>query len=79
MHADELNIAMTEKYGKPVYHYHLHIMALPVVDKEVRWSKRCKDPALVGTVKEVIHLSFPQIRPHPSSGMRSLPAISRIS
>ena len=55
MHADELNIAMTEKYGKPVYHYHLHIMALPVVDKEVRWSKRCKDPALVGTVKEVIH------------------------
>lgn len=35
MHADELNIAMTEKYGKPVYHYHLHIMALPVVDKEV--------------------------------------------
>ena len=37
------------------YHYHLHIMALPVVDKEVRWSKRCKDPALVGMVKEVIH------------------------
>ena len=55
MHADELNIAMTEKYGRPVYHYHLHIMALPVVDKEVRWTKRCKDPALVGTVKEVIH------------------------
>ena len=55
MHADELNIAMTEKYGKPIYHYHLHIMALPVVDKEVRWSKRCKDQALVGTVKEVIH------------------------
>ncbi len=55
MHADELNIAMTEKYGKSVYHYHLHIMALPVVEKEVRWSKRCKDPALVGTVKEVIH------------------------
>ena len=55
MHADELNIAMTEKYGKPIYHYHLHIMALPVVDKEVRWTKRCKDPALVGTVKEVIH------------------------
>ena len=55
MHADELNIAMTEKYGKPIYHYHLHIMARPVVDKEVRWSKRCKDPALVGMVKEVIH------------------------
>ena len=55
MHADELNVAMTEKYGRPIYHYHLHIMALPVVDKEVRWSKRCKNPELVGTVKEVIH------------------------
>lgn len=55
MHADELNVAMTEKYGKPVYHYHLHIMALPVVDKEVKWTKRCKNPKLVGTVKEVIH------------------------
>ena len=55
MHADELNVAMTEKYGRPIYHYHLHVMALPVVDKEVRWTKRCKDPALVGTVKEVIH------------------------
>lgn len=55
MHADELNVAMTEKYSRPIYHYHLHIMALPVVDKEVRWSKRCKDPELVGKVKEVIH------------------------
>lgn len=55
MHADELNTAMTEKYGRPIYHYHLHVMALPVVDKEVRWSKRCKDPELIGTVKEVIH------------------------
>lgn len=55
MHADELNVAMTEKYSRPIYHYHLHIMALPVVDKEVRWTKRCKDPELVGKVKEVIH------------------------
>lgn len=55
MHADELNTAMTDKYGRPIYHYHLHIMALPVVDKEVRWTKRCKDPELVGKVKEVIH------------------------
>lgn len=55
MHADELNTAVTEKCGRPIYHYHLHVMALPVVEKEVRWTKRCKDPALVGTVKEVIH------------------------
>ena len=55
MHADELNAALTEQLGRPVYHYHMHIVALPVVEKEIRWSKRCKDPALVGTVKEVIH------------------------
>ena len=55
MHADELNSALTEQYGHPVYHYHMHVVALPVVEKEIRWSKRCKDPALVGTVKEVIH------------------------
>ncbi len=55
MHADEINLALTEKYGHPVYHYHIHIVALPVVEKQVLWTKRCKDPALVGTVKEVIH------------------------
>ena len=55
MHADELNTALTEQLGHPVYHYHMHVVALPVVDKEVLWTKRCKDPALVGTVKEVIH------------------------
>lgn len=55
MHADELNTALTEQLGYPVYHYHMHVVTLPVVDKEVRFSKRCKDPALVGTVKEVVH------------------------
>ena len=55
MHADELNSALTEKLGYPVYHYHLHVVALPVVEKEVRFSKRCKDPELVGKVKEIIH------------------------
>ncbi len=55
MHADELNIALTEQRGYPVYHYHIHVIALPVVEKEIRWSKRCKEPALVGTVKEVVH------------------------
>ena len=55
MHADELNSALTEKLGYPVYHYHLHVVALPVVEKEVRYSKRCKDPELVGKVKEIIH------------------------
>ena len=55
MHADELNVTLTEKYGKPIYHYHLHVIALPVVKKEVKYSKRCKDKELVGKVKEVIN------------------------
>ena len=55
MHADEINQAATEECGHPVYHYHLHVIAMPVVKKEVRWTKRCKDPELVGTVKEVIN------------------------
>ena len=54
MHADELNTAVSEQLGYPVYHYHLHVVALPVVDKEICYSKRCKDPELAGKVKEVI-------------------------
>jgi hypothetical protein len=55
MHADERNKALSEKLGRDVYHYHLHVIFIPVVQKEVKWTTRCKDPALVGTVKEVIN------------------------
>ena len=55
MHADELNTALTEEYGKPIYHYHLHVVALPVVKKEVKWTKKCKNKSLIGTTKEVIN------------------------
>ena len=55
MHADELNTVLTEEYGKPIYHYHLHVVALPVVRKEVKWTKKCKDKSLIGTTKEIIN------------------------
>lgn len=55
MHADELNTALSEKYGKPIYHYHLHVIAIPVVEKEIKWSKRCKDKSLIGTTKKIIN------------------------
>ncbi|MEF2877528.1 MAG: plasmid recombination protein [Blautia sp.] len=55
MHADEVNLFISDVYSYPVYHYHLHIMTLSVVDKEIKWSKHCKNPELVGTVKEVIY------------------------
>lgn len=54
MHADEINLSLSDKYGHSVYHYHMHVMALPVVEKKVLWSKRCKDKALIGTVKEIV-------------------------
>ena len=54
MHADERNRAMSDALGQDVYHYHMHIVYVPVVEKQILWSKRCKDPALRGTVKETI-------------------------
>jgi len=55
MHADELNTSLSEEYGKPIYHYHLHVIAIPVVKKEIKWSKRCKNKSLIGTTKEIIN------------------------
>ncbi len=55
MHADEINKAVSDDLGKEVYHYHLHAMVLPVVEKEILWSKRCKDTELRGTVKAVVN------------------------
>ena len=54
MHADERNQAMSEALGEDVYHYHLHVVYIPVVEKQILWSKRCKDESLRGTVKETI-------------------------
>lgn len=54
MHADERNRAMSEALGEDVFHYHLHVVYIPVVEKQILWTKRCKDKSLVGTVKETI-------------------------
>ena len=45
---------MSEALGKDIFHYHMHVVYIPVVEKQILWSKRCKDPSLVGTVKETI-------------------------
>jgi len=55
MHADEKNEGLSLLTGKDVYHYHLHVIALPVVEKQVKYTTKCKDKALIGTVKEVIN------------------------
>ena len=54
MHADERNKAMSETLGEDVFHYHLHVVYIPVVEKQILWSKRCKDKSLIGTVKETV-------------------------
>ena len=54
MHADERNREASDRLGRDVFHYHLHVVYLPVAEKQIRWSKRCKDPALRGTVRETI-------------------------
>lgn len=38
MHADERNRAMSEALGEDVYHYHLHVVYIPVVEKQILWS-----------------------------------------
>ena len=55
LHADERNKGLSEAMGYDVFHYHLHVVYIPIVEKEIRWSKRCKDEHLRGTVREVIH------------------------
>ena len=54
MHADERNVALSEKLGYDVWHYHLHVVYIPVVVKEIKYSKRCTDKKLIGTVKGTI-------------------------
>lgn len=54
MHADERNRAISDALGQDVYHYHLHVVYVPVVEKQILWTKRCKDKSLVGKVKETI-------------------------
>ena len=54
MHANERNRAMSDALGQDVYHYHLHVVYIPIVEKQILWTKRCKDKSLVGTVKETI-------------------------
>jgi len=35
LHADERNKALSEELGRDVYHYHLHVVYIPVVQKEI--------------------------------------------
>ena len=55
MHGDERNRRLSEERGKDIFSYHMHITYIPIVEKEILWTKRVKDKSLVGTVKERIN------------------------
>ena len=55
MHADERHRRLSQEHYKDVFTYHMHISYVPVVEKEILWTKRVKDKSLVGTVKERIN------------------------
>jgi hypothetical protein len=54
LHADERNKGLSEQLGRDVYHYHLHVVYVPVVEgKEIKYTKRA-GAELAGKVKEFI-------------------------
>ena len=55
MHGDERNRRLSEELGRDVFSYHMHISYIPIVEKEILWTKRVKDKSLIGTVKEKIN------------------------
>jgi hypothetical protein len=54
MHADERNRAESERLGRDAFHYHLHVVYVPVTAKEELYSKRNKDKSLAGKPKGTI-------------------------
>ena len=44
MHADERNRAMSDALGQDVYHYHLHVVYVPVVEKEIALDETMQRP-----------------------------------
>jgi hypothetical protein len=55
MHTDERNKGLSEQLGRDVYHYHLHVVYIPVVRKEIYYNRSNKNPELAGKLKEVIN------------------------
>jgi len=55
MHGDERHRRLSEELGRDVFSYHMHISYIPIVEKEILWTKRVKDESLVGTTKERIN------------------------
>jgi hypothetical protein len=44
LHADEKNSALSKELGRDVYHYHLHVVYVPVVEKREYFRKKKGEP-----------------------------------
>ena len=55
MHGDERHRRLSEELGRDVFSYHMHISYIPIVEKDILWTKRVRDKSLIGTVKEKIN------------------------
>jgi len=54
MHADEINKTLSEQLGREVFHFHLHVVYIPVVQKDIYFKKDNKNPELAGKFRETI-------------------------
>jgi DNA repair exonuclease SbcCD ATPase subunit len=53
LHADERNAALSEKFGYDVYHYHLHVVYVPVVEKREYFRQKKGAPESERKLKAV--------------------------
>jgi DNA repair exonuclease SbcCD ATPase subunit len=53
LHADERNAALSEKLGRDVYHYHLHVVYVPVVEKREYFRQKKGAPESERKLKAV--------------------------
>ena len=42
LHADERNTALSDEHERDIFHYHLHVVYVPVMEKEVYYRKDVK-------------------------------------
>ena len=54
MHADERNSKLSEQLGRDIFHYHLHVVYVPIVEKNLYYKKNNANPELAGKLKETI-------------------------
>ena len=74
MHADERNRAMSDALGQDVYHYHLHVVYIPIVEKQILPSRALRIIFHSSCCSSALHFYFCSLfwkRPHQDQGVSS--------